>query len=90
MISAGKYTDQESYAINGEMISGPVSEYSISDLGLYLINPNTIKVTEKIIGYEVTHKDPDRNTLKNKILKLLPKGISTKSEPEKNTGQKSN
>ena len=72
VISTGRYIDRDSYGIDGQVVSGPVSEYRISDIGLYLINPAPIKVTEKIIGYEVTHKDPDRGKLKNRISGLLP------------------
>ncbi|MCP4021760.1 MAG: hypothetical protein GY729_07950 [Desulfobacteraceae bacterium] len=88
VISSGGHSDQKSFVINGEMITGPVKEYEISDIALYLINPGGIEINEKITGYEVIYKNPDQNNFKSKLLKLLPKGILKKPEAKKNQTKK--
>ena len=54
---------------------GPGLEYRISDLALYLLNPNPIEVKKKLIGCEIRYRLPFFRAFKQKVRRLLPKRI---------------
>lgn len=67
VISKGEHITLETFFIN-EKITGIVKEYKISDIGLYMVNPNKIDIFEKLIGYEVIYK---KKAKKNFLTKLF-------------------
>jgi hypothetical protein len=69
IISKGTYIDLDlgRFCEGGQPTT--VTEYKLSELGRYLLNPNPIQVEKKLIGCEVHYRPP---YLKDKIRKLLP------------------
>ena len=55
IISDGRYSDIDLDRIVEGEASGPYKEYIISDIGRYLLNPNTIEIKKKLIK---VGKDP--------------------------------
>ena len=68
IISEGRYTDVSLEGVNDGKVAGPYKEYKISDIGRYLLNPNSIEVKKKLIGGEIHYK---QGALK-KIGRLFP------------------
>jgi hypothetical protein len=65
IISDSSYVNLDLSNICKEHDSGPVTEYRISELTQYLLNPNPISLKEKVIGYKVHyHKS---GTVKNPL-----------------------
>lgn len=67
VISKGKLTDMDLSRICEGCKTETVSEYSLSELGRYLLDPNPIQVEKKLIGCEV-HYYPPFYKIKRKIL----------------------
>lgn len=71
VISKGRYTDWDLSRIWQGSKTATVTEYKISDLGRYLLNPNPIQISKKLIGCEIYYRPPfDR--FKAKIRRMLP------------------
>jgi hypothetical protein len=58
IISDGGYLNLDLSNICKEHDSGPVTEYKISELTQYLLNPNSISLQEKVIGCKVHYRKP--------------------------------
>jgi hypothetical protein len=53
IISEGRATNIDLSTVCNEYSGGPATEYNISELAQYLLNPNSISIEEKIIGCKV-------------------------------------
>ncbi len=65
VISEGNIINLDPSSICEEPVSGPVTEYRISDLGRYLLDPNPITLEEKVIGCKVKYKRKSSGGLRN-------------------------
>lgn len=54
-------------ALKEENITGPIKEYSLSELGWYLLNPNPIIIKDRLIGCNITLKKSKQRKIKEKI-----------------------
>lgn len=55
-----------------ESIAGPITEYKISELARYLLNPNPITLEEKVIGCKVQYRKLPSGRLRTALHKILP------------------
>ncbi|MEW6601677.1 MAG: hypothetical protein AB1499_11970 [Nitrospirota bacterium] len=55
-----------------ESISGPITEYRISELARYLLNPNPITLEEKVVGCKVHYRRPSAGIVKRALMKIIP------------------
>jgi len=62
-----------------ETISGLITEYKISELARYLLNPNPITLEEKVVGCRVQYRKPSSGKIKRLLNKIRP---GAKSQPE--------
>ncbi len=74
IISDGRPVSLDLSNICNEKISGPVTEYKISELARYLLNPNPITLEEKVVGCKVFYHKPSSGRLKKFFRKLVPGG----------------
>ena len=72
IISEGRFCDIDLADVIDEKVDGPYKEYKISDIGRYLLNPNTIEVKKKLIGGEVHYKLGTIKKIRKSIRKILP------------------
>ena len=72
VIAAGRFSDIDLSAVIDEPMVGPYKEYKISDIGRYLLNPNSIEVKKKLIGGEVHYKQGAIKRIRKSIHKILP------------------
>jgi hypothetical protein len=72
IISGGSFVNLDLSNICKESVSGPVTEYRISALAHYLLNPNPIMVEEKINGCKVKYLKPSSGKIKRLIRKIIP------------------
>ena len=72
IISEGRYADVDLKAILDDTVEGPVKEYRLSDIGRYLLNPNSIEVKKKLIGCEIHYKQGVLKKIGKTFRKLLP------------------
>ena len=56
IISEGQYSDIDLKGMVEGNVAGPYKEYKISDIGRYLLNPDSIEVKKKMIGGEIHYK----------------------------------
>ncbi len=56
IISESKPTDFNPESLGENNIQGPIREYAISDLALYLLNPDPIIIQDKLVGCYLTYK----------------------------------
>ena len=71
-ISSSRYSE---IGPDGEFdvdITGPIRQYRLSDIGRYLLNPNTIEVNKKLIGCEVHFKLGGLKKIFTALRRLLP------------------
>jgi len=87
IISEGKYADVNLKGVVDGKVAGPYKEYKISDIGRYLLNPNSIEVKKKLIGGEIHYKQGALKKIGKSFRKILPttsrrqkKGQSTSPE----------
>lgn len=71
IISGGKISEYDKIDICGDIYKGPVKEYRLSELGCYLLNPQLIRVSEKVVGCEFEYRDNFSSSLK-RSLKNIP------------------
>lgn len=72
VISEGRYSDVN---LQGEVegnVAGPYKEYTISDIGRYLLNPDSIEVKKKLIGGEIHYKQGPLKRIRKAFHKILP------------------
>ena len=81
IISEGRIINLDMSSIITEQVSGPVTEYRISEITRYLLNPETIKLEEKVIGCKVHYKVPTSGVIKRFMNNL----IFRKEDPSKTT-----
>ncbi|MGB9441462.1 MAG: hypothetical protein WCB15_26205 [Desulfobacterales bacterium] len=72
IISEGRYTDVSLEGVNDGKVAGPYKEYKISDIGRYLLNPNSIEVKKKLIGGEIHYKQGALKKIGRFFRKILP------------------
>ena len=72
IISEGRYTDVSLEGVNDGKVAGPYKEYKISDIGRYLLNPNSIEVKKKLIGGEIHYKQGALKKIGQSFRKILP------------------
>jgi len=80
IISDGKPLNLDISNICNEPIAGQITEYRISELARYLLNPNPITLEEKVVGCKVMYRRPSSGIVKRLIKKILP---GRKKPPEK-------
>ncbi|RJR17839.1 MAG: hypothetical protein C4581_07200 [Nitrospiraceae bacterium] len=79
IISEGMPVTLDLSNICKEAISGLITEYKISELARYLLNPNPITLEEKVVGCRVQYRKPSSGKLKRLLNKILP-GTKSRSE----------
>ncbi|MBI5664258.1 MAG: hypothetical protein HZC49_04085 [Nitrospirae bacterium] len=72
IISDGMPVSLDLSNICKESISGPITEYRISELARYLLNPNPITLEEKVVGCKVHYRKPSSGLIKRSFKKILP------------------
>ena len=72
IISEGRDTDVSLEGVNDGKVAGPYKEYKISDIGRYLLNPNSIEVKKKLIGGEIHYKQGALKKIGKFFRKILP------------------
>lgn len=72
IISEGRFSDIDPDRIVEGDAAGPCKEYKISDIGRYLLNPNSIEIKKKLIGGEIHYTLGPIKKLKKAIYKILP------------------
>ncbi len=65
VISEGNIINLDPSSICEEPVSGPVTEYKISELGRYLLDPNPITLEEKVVGCKIKYKHKSAGGLRN-------------------------
>ena len=79
IISDGMPVNLDLSNICKEPISGPVTEYAISELARYLLSPNPITLEEKVVGCKVQYRRPSSGFIKRAIKKIMPGYNSSES-----------
>jgi hypothetical protein len=72
IISEGRLSDIDLSGVIDEKVVGPYKEYTISDIGRYLLNPNSIEVKKKLIGGEIHYKQGAIKKIRKSFHKILP------------------
>ena len=80
IISEGRYTDVSLEGVNDGKVAGPYKEYKISDIGRYLLNPNSIEVKKKLIGGEIHYKQGALKKIGRLFRKILPNASRRQSK----------
>lgn len=75
VISQGQNTIRDFSAGDKKIYREVAREYRISDLAVYMLNPNPVEVKKKLIGCEIYHQQPFREKVKEKIRQKLPKKL---------------
>ncbi len=71
IISEGQLSDIDLSRLCEEPVSGPVTEYEISALGQYLINPNSLSLEEKVIGCKIHYHKPRTGKFGNAVRRIF-------------------
>ncbi len=58
IISGGRPKEIDLSDVCSEAVSGPVTEYDISSLSQYMLNPNKITLKEKVVGCRIYYRQP--------------------------------
>ncbi len=58
IISESNPTDINLDALEEKNISGPVKEYHVSELGWYLLNPESIVIQDRLVGCHIAYRKP--------------------------------
>ena len=56
IISEGRFVNLDLNSICEQAVSGPVTEYSISELARYLLNPSQVTVKENVVGCRIKYR----------------------------------
>jgi len=80
IISEGRDTDVSLEGVNDGKVAGPYKEYKISDIGRYLLNPNSIEVKKKLIGGEIHYKQGELKKIGKLFRKILPNASRRQSK----------
>jgi len=82
IISGGKTINLDPSSICEEPVSGPVTEYKISELGRYLLDPSPITLQEKIVGCKVKYRKKSAGSIGRYLKKLFGAKESEASNSE--------
>ncbi len=80
IISSGGFVNLDLSSICKEPVSGPVTEYRISELARYLLNPDTISLEEKVVGCKVRYRKPRAGLIRRLFGKGRRNGTSDVEE----------
>ncbi len=83
IISQGRPSDIDLDRIVEADAAGPCKEYKISEIGRYLLNPNSIEIKKKLVGGEIHYKQGPIKKIRKAFNKILP-GASRREK--KNSG----
>lgn len=83
IISGGNTINLDPSSICEEPVSGPVTEYRLSELGRYLLDPSPITLQEKVVGCKVKYRKKSTGG----IGRLFKKRASLKEGEAGNGGQ---
>jgi len=72
IISEGRYSDVDLKGVVDGNVAGPYKEYKISDIGRYLLNPDSIEVKKRLIGGEIHYKKGALKKIGKSFRKILP------------------
>jgi hypothetical protein len=72
IISKGRFSDIDLGPMVEGDVTGPCKEYEISDIGRYLMNPNSIEIKKKLIGGEIHYKQGSFKQIRKAFHKILP------------------
>ncbi len=81
IISQGQTINIDPSSICEEPVSGPVTEYRISELGRYMLDPNPITLEEKVMGCKVKYQRKPSGRVGN-FLKKLVSGKNSSSDDD--------
>ena len=73
IIDDGKIINLDLSSITSEEISGPVTGFRISEITRYMLNPEAIKLEEKVIGCKMHYKVPPSGMMQRFLHKLTLK-----------------
>ncbi|MEE4602815.1 MAG: hypothetical protein V2J65_16160 [Desulfobacteraceae bacterium] len=73
IITDGRSLEIDLKGVVDGSISGPYKQYMISEIGRYLLNPQSIEVKKKLIGGEIHCKQGVLKNIAKPFRKLLPK-----------------
>ena len=74
LISSGRYVDYDFSRIYKGGEAKNIREYRISDLARYMLNPNPIRVSRRLVGCEVRYRQ-STSSVKDYLMKVLPIGM---------------
>ena len=72
IISEGRFSDIDLDLLVEGDAAGPFKEYLISDIGRYLLNPNSIEIKKKLIGGEIHNKLGPWKKFRKALYKIMP------------------
>ena len=72
IISEGRDSDVDLKGVVDGNVAGPYREYKISDIGRYLLNPDSIEVKKRLIGGEIHYKQGALKKIGKSFRKILP------------------
>ena len=72
IISEGRDSDINLKGVVDGNVAGPYKEYKISDIGRYLLNPDSIEVKKRLIGGEIHYKQGVLKKIGKSFRKILP------------------
>ena len=72
IVSNGRDPEVGPDRLQDDTISDPARQYRLSDIGRYLLNPNTIEVKKRLIGCEVHHTLTGFQKIRKALRRLLP------------------
>lgn len=72
IISEGRSSDIDLDLLAEGDAAGPFKEYRISDIGRYLLNPNSIEIKKKLIGGEIHNKLGPWKKFRKALYKIMP------------------
>lgn len=83
IISEGNITEFDLSGICEQDLSKRVTEYRISELTRYLLNPNPISVEEKVIGCHIKYRPPQTGSIKRLLDRFFRDngGANSKKDP---------
>ena len=73
IISQGRYSDVDPKGVVDGNVSGPYKEYKISDIGRYLLKPDSIYVKKRLICVEIHYKQSDLKKICKSFIKIIKK-----------------
>lgn len=71
VISDSRPSDFNLQTMGAATVSGPIKEYSISELGWYLLNPDPIAIKDKLVGCLITNKKSLWRKIKDACVRLI-------------------